>query len=334
MRHEPYPAPHEGSRADCIPWCLGPTRDYAAWAGCVSAAAGDCSIKDGATSIRKLGYSPNPVAQALSSGSTQVIGLIVPDIGNPFWAVYASAIEAAAHLQGLDVLRCSATSDSTAFFLSHLEEMKVRGILLATDLPDEDRAVAKSLSTRLVQLSSHRPLDGTVSIASDLYQGARQATYHLRSLGHARIAFLGDLSGDDPRLAGWSDTLGVSLQAPGLAFQAEFTMRGGLEAMRSILAAPETPTAVFASSDAIAIGALHAIREARLDVPAHISLISLDDSPEAAFALPGITSVRQPVEDMARDAIAALLDEQHLEARLHMYPMTLVQRSSTASPAN
>ena len=282
--------------------------------------------------VQRLGYRPNASAQALSRGTTQVIGLIMPDIGNPFFASYAAAVEAAARLQDLDVMLCSTRSRSCVEFIHHLDAMRVRGILLASELPVEDEPSVHSISTRVVQLDTHRLIAGGVGVASDLHRGAREATNYLLDRGHRNIAFLGDTRPDELRHAGWASALRDARAEPELAALAPFSREGGLAAMRAILASGELPTAVFASSDMIAVGALRALREAGLGVPTDVSLMSLDDSPESAFAFPGVTAVRQPIDEMARDAVAAVADIGYLKTGLHTYPLTIVERHSVAPP--
>ncbi|MCA4135352.1 LacI family DNA-binding transcriptional regulator [Arthrobacter sp. M4] len=283
--------------------------------------------------VAKLGYQPNAAAQTLSRGTSQVIGLIIPDIGNPFFGAFASAIESAARSQGFDVMICSTHSNSTAYYVRHLDSLRVHGILMLAILDPRDEPLVHKVSTRIVQLNDPRPVAGGVSVAADLYNGARDAVRHLIALGHQTVAFLGDLDDGEPRHAGWRDALRELGAAPGPSAHAPFSREGGVAGMKELLLAGEPPTAVFASSDMIAIGALRALHEAKIRVPEDVSIVSFDDSPESAFAFPGITAMRQPIEKMAQEALTALINPRHLRPGLHLHPTTLVERQSTAPPA-
>ncbi|WP_082488237.1 LacI family DNA-binding transcriptional regulator [Microbacterium sp. Leaf159] len=280
--------------------------------------------------VQKLGYRPNAAARALSLGSSEVLGLVIHDIGNPFYARLARAVEIEAERLGSRVIIGSTLGDpaKTIDHLRELDARQVSGIILVSPLDDDNARKIDRLSSPLVQLDADAPLASRAILRPDLRAGTLMALEHLFDLGHDSVAFLGSPPGADERHAAWSDAHRLSGRTPGPAAAISYTREGGYDGMRTILE-EQTPSAVFASSDMIAVGALRALREVGLQVPSEVSVVSFDDSPEAPFAAPPLTTVHQPVEEMAADAVAALLAPESGVHGRRTYDVRLVIRDST-----
>lgn len=191
-----------------------------------------------------------------------------------------------------------------------------------------------------------RDLDAPAVVA-DNRDGGYRLGRHLVGLGHRRIAFLGDLvaSSVQDRLAGLRDAVGdaglpfdrslvVDVQ-PGDQLDSAATGRKTAELTRALIARPDRPTAIFASCDAHARAVLTTLRDLGLSVPGDLSLVGFDDDPIAAPPDLGLTTVRQPFEEMGRAAFAILarrIADPRLPAEHAVLPVTVIERSSTAAP--
>jgi LacI family transcriptional regulator len=173
------------------------------------------------------------------------------------------------------------------------------------------------------------------------WQGAFEATEYLIGLGHCRIGFISGLAGltsTTERLAGYSAALaqhGLALDERLIA-EGSFLQEGGYTAAQQLLALPDRPTAIFAANDLSALGAMEAVREHGLRIPKDISLVGFDDIPQASLGYPKLTTVRQPLSEMGREAANILLEEiAHPEQprRRVTLPTKLIIRDSCCPPA-
>lgn len=281
--------------------------------------------------MAQLGYRPNLAARALRIGSSRLIGLVLQDVSNPFFGALAKEIDRVARNQGLDVIVGNTFGESPVRLIQHLDALQVAGIVLAVGVAFEEESHLQLVGTRIIQLDD-RVRAGGVAVTADLYAGAQLAVRHLLELGHDTVAFLGAVDPEQPRYAGWRDALAAAAAPPGRAVRAAYSREGGLAATTELVSGGGAPTAVFASSDLIAIGALRALRHAGLRVPEDVSVVSFDDSPETAFASPALSAIRQPIDALAQAAVTALLDADHLPPGRHLFPVELIERDSVASP--
>jgi LacI family transcriptional regulator len=330
-------------------------RDVAAAAGVSTTAVsrwlnGAIKLPEGtANRIRKaiaeLRYEPNLHARRLNSGSTDTLALVLPDIADPFFAALAGSVEAAADDAGYGLMLCS-TRNRTEREVDYLERARrnhVDGVLFATNHPDDDgRLLAAMNGQRAVVLLDEDVPGVTASrVFCDNAGGGRMATQALIDAGHRRIAFLGGMQGvmsAEARAEGYR----AALHANGLAYDERlvafgaYTAEHGAKSMRALLALEERPTAIFASSDQIAIGALAALAEAALAVPLDLSIIAYDDVAPFSHFLPAITAVRQPLDDMGRGGVAAmvrLLSDPASDTSSVFLPVQLIRRGSVATPS-
>jgi LacI family transcriptional regulator len=269
--------------------------------------------------IAELGYRPNGLARALKRGRTNVIGLLVPDSSNPFFAAMSHAIEERAAAAGFVVLlgNSAGSPEREHGFVQALLEQRVDGIVL---LGTEDEAkAAETLSASTVPVVAlHRTLpwigaapadwrpDGVVSVDNEA--GGYEATRHLRRHGHRRVACIAGPEGalpSDERVAGWRRALAGTNAA---LVREPFTREGGYRAARELFAAGRAPRAVFVCSDEQAIGVLRYAVESGRSMPEDVALVSFDGTRDGLFTTPTLTSVVQPMGEIARIAMDRILE--------------------------
>ncbi|MES1204349.1 MAG: LacI family DNA-binding transcriptional regulator [Pseudomonadota bacterium] len=267
--------------------------------------------------IKKLDFVPNGVARGLMSSKTGALGMIVPDIVNPFFAVLVRGAETVARRAGFRLLLCN-TENDLALERQYVEDMishRVEGLLIA---PVDDRSKANLMPL----VRRHFPfvlIDRSVAgldcdlVQADSVAGARTLMSHLISIGHRRIAVIiepDNVSTARERLQGYRE----ALQAAGLQEESDLIVptspdrAGGYEAMRKVLARTPLPTAVFAVNNMTAMGAMQAISEHNLVVPRDIALVCFDDVEHLAVVSPFLTVMNQPTETFGTVASQLLLD--------------------------
>lgn len=263
----------------------------------------------------ELQYVADPNASRLAAGRTRTIGMVVPLITQWYFAQVVTGAEGVLAASGYDLLLYNVGGPSgRARFLESLPFRKRVDGVIVVDLPLSEREQERlqSAGAPVVLVGVRSRTAPTVTI--DNVAAACTATRHLVNLGHERIGLVSG-SPDDPlgfpapleRRAGYQRVLEeAGLDArPELDVPGNFSMRGGAEAMAQLLAADRPPTAVFAESDEMAIGALKTVRDAGLCVPADISVIGFDDHEAAEYL--GLTTMHQSVLDQGEVAAGVLL---------------------------
>jgi LacI family transcriptional regulator len=292
--------------------------------------------------IVALDYRPNILAKRLSLGRSEAIGMMTPEIANPFFAELAAAVENEAEKHGYSVLM-SSTGGNRERELASLRRLKdghVDGLIMMTNRPD-DGSLAATLHHygHIVLIDEDIPGVNVPKIFVENREGAHAATRHLIEAGHRRIAHIGGpakLFSAIERLAGYRDAIaevGMTVD-DGDIRQGEYSREFGRAAMLDILAGGRPPTAVFAGSDFIAIGIMEAVRSKGLNVPQDISLVGFDDMPFADLLAPGLTTIRQPTAELGRigfGTLKALIDKAS-PPELTRLPVALVKRNSVAPP--
>lgn len=263
--------------------------------------------------IAALGYRPNAAARALRLGSSELLGLLVPDNRNPFDNELAHAVEEEAERHGYSLLMANSgrSLQRQQRQLQHLISRQVEGVIVVPMSGDLDATELRAAGIPLTFLADSRADPAVPSACTDLFAGAVLAVEHLLGHGHESVALLiGRTSGPnvDGRERGWRATLEEAGHAPGPLLRAEFSREGGYAAGLEFLALPERPTAIFTSSDMQAIGLLRALHEAGVSVPGQVAVVSFDGSPESEYAWPTLTTVKQPIAAMARAAVESVLD--------------------------
>jgi DNA-binding LacI/PurR family transcriptional regulator len=299
--------------------------------------------------MESLGFRPNRAAQQLRAGRNLTFGLIVPSVANPFWGAWAAHLEAVALAHGRQIYLCNSERDPDRerAYVDQLWADGVEHIVLSTSLPSLDHLrPAMDAGLRVIafdrERQPHDP-DGLVSVSVDNELGARMATQHLVDLGHRRIAFVsGAITtvSRRRRLAGYQAALedsGIPLD-PDLvqgARQLGDSDSGpvGREIVGALLELPDPPTALVTINDMFALGAYAAIRDAGRDV-SDVAVVGFDDIPLAALVSPGLTTVRQPLREMADEVLRLIVEPEAGQAsRAIVFKPTLVERASSGVEA-
>lgn len=263
--------------------------------------------------IRVLGYRPNASAQALRTGSSKLLGLIVPELTNTFWAELAVEAGAAARARGFDLIVGSSEGD-VAVEQQHLRSLSARqvdGIMLVSGMARADLTMVAYMRPRIVLLSMFYDVPHVASIGVDAYQGAYDGTTHLVDHGYESIGLIIGGSGGlavELRESGWQSATRDAGLPDGPIARTTFSRQGGYEAALRMFGGPSRPRAVFVSSEMQAVGVLKALFELGLQVPNDVALVAFDGTIEGEFTNPQLTSVQQPVREMAELAIDRLLD--------------------------
>lgn len=283
----------------------------------------------------ELGYHAG-VPQPAAAVRTGYLGIVVPDLGNPFFTGVLDGVQARARQDDLAVLFANSDEDqATEQDLVRRMARQVDGVVLCSPRTSEDRLRALAARTNLVLFN--REVPGIPSIVLDAEDGMRQAIQHLAALGHRRCAYLGG-----PRTS-WSDRA----RRRGLAEAAERhgtevvefgpfppVFEGGLQGADLALAADVT--AIVAYNDLVAFGALARLNARGVPVPDEISLVGFDDLVFAAISAPPLTTIAMPTEAAGRAAVTILLDLLDGvadEPAAQVLDTHLIVRATTAPPA-
>lgn len=266
--------------------------------------------------VEALGYRPNQAALALKSGSARTLVLVVPDgddpvFANPFFSEFASAIESAARAHGY-ALYTTASSFDPEVVVERFHEFAARqvdGVLVLPGAAPLDRIGIDRVGIPWFELNVARPEFGVASLGTDLRRGAAAAVEHLYEHGHDRVGFIGESETSEPRYVGWLEAAAAAGSPAGACWPGEITRFGGYQAGQRMLADPDRPTAVFIATDRMAVGVLRACNEAGIRVPEDLAIVSFDGSWEGEYSWPPLTSLRQPIEDMAARAVARVLGQ-------------------------
>jgi LacI family transcriptional regulator len=293
--------------------------------------------------IREHGYTTNRSARALSGGRTGLVGVTLPRVQPTYFSSILDGAAEALDEQDSRIVLCPTKHehDREVSLLDRLMHGTTDGALLI--LPEETNAELNVLLNhgyRFVVVDPRKPVDERIpAVSAANSAGATQATRHLLSLGHRRIAAITGPVGwmaSEERRRGYHAALvdaGV-MPDPELEVESNFLLSGGVEAAEKLLSRADRPTAIFAFNDNLAIGAMQAAHARGLRIPEDVSIVGFDDTIEAALVTPALTTVRQPLAEMGRMAVSLLtrlLENQRFEA-LHVELATrLVVRDSTAT---
>jgi len=290
---------------------------------------------------QELGYRPNPLARGLRGLGTMLLGVIVREITDPFFAGAIEAVSTEANRRDYNVVlgHAHGRADEAIVLAGVLEQRHVDSIILLGDMSDQPRLIddLRGASVPVVALWQGSRPAGIASVSVDNRAGINTVLDHLTGLGHRRIAFvagrrLGDIQEREDAYVEYMAQLGQGVPKGYLQYAAN-DPTGGVTALRAFLELPERPTAVIASTDVLAIGLLHEAHVRGLSVPGDISITGFDDIPLAAFTVPALTTVRMPTREMVRAAIAMVIDDEMTtlsgELRHPVLQPSLVVREST-----
>jgi len=294
---------------------------------------------------RELGYRPNPLARGLRGASTMLLGAVVRDITDPFFAgaVEALSVEAMAHGYNVVLGHAHGRADEALALTMVLETRHCDAIVLLGDMQNQPRLLAdlKDSVVPVVALwQGTSPLD-VPTVDVDNRAGIRAGLDHLFGLGHQRIAFVSGRPLGDVRERRAAFEEAMRERFGGLCDDyvqaAPNTPAGGEEAFRALFALDEPPTAIMTSTDTLAVGVLHAAYLTGRTVPRDLSVVGFDDILLASHTVPALTTLRMPLAEIVRAGVDIAVDlakngRRDGEARVEIIEPSLIVRQSTAPP--
>jgi LacI family transcriptional regulator len=292
--------------------------------------------------LAETGYVPNMLARSLRSKRTDMIALLIPDMTNPFYTTLAQGVETAARKAGVSMILANSdeNEDEELRHIRVLLQRQVDGLLLA---PTGDGSAAIRLcegqDVPLVYVD-RRPVRPDVDVVrADSETGGLELGRLLISLGHRTMTIL---SGPSRVLAAIDRNSGFRRavveeggQPEPRVIYGEFTIESGYARTMEAMGADPQPTAVFATNNFIALGALHALKELALRVPEDVAVVGFDDLPEAMVIFPFLTVAAQPADEIGRQSVSLLLDrlaDPTCKPRDIVLPAQLVVRESSGGP--
>ena len=263
--------------------------------------------------IKKTAYRPNNVARALASGTSRTYGLVLPNVSNVFLASLAHALQQEALANGMVMLLGDAgdSRQRERQLLNNLLSQQVDGLIYISVDRHPWIELLQESGTPFVMLDSVDPALGVSVLRVDEQAASRQVTAHLLSHGYQQVGIITgpqEMLNTQERLTGWREALAdAGLQEnPAWIYTAPFTREGGYQAAQILLQGETRPRALFTSNEAQAIGFIRALAERGLRVPDDVALVCFNGTGLAAYQVPSLTSVRQPVNEMAKAAISML----------------------------
>jgi LacI family repressor for deo operon, udp, cdd, tsx, nupC, and nupG len=296
--------------------------------------------------IAATGYSPNTLAQSFRRGKTHIIMVVLPSVGDPFFTEVMHGIRVIASRRGYSLL-----INETQFNTMTEDEIgamvvsrQVDGIVLLASMSPFGTRVLSSNSRRALPIvigceTVSLDLENFPSVHIDNRAAAREATGHLLSLGHRDIALIYGTSDSlltRDREQGYREAMeqaGIKVDE-NRVLEGRMSLEGAIEATRTLLREEPRPTAIFCANDEMAVGCMHAVKQAGLRIPQDISVLGFDDNRYARFMDPPLTTIRQPAQAIGERVMRRLLREIE-EGRSHdaeqdIVPHELITRLQVA----
>ena len=294
--------------------------------------------------IEKYNYTPNLLATALTGKNSYTLGLLMPNLANPFFGEIAKSVEDRARELGFSVIMCSTDYDAEreALYFTLLQKKRVDGVIILSGFENQDIIASRKLKPDMPVALIARDVQTFPinSISIDDFVGGYEAARHLLQLGHRRMGLIVEnIKCAWERVRGFRQALaeeGLTLEDRYIV-TGEATVENGKAFALRLLDEDPAPTAIFATNDILAIGTLRAAGERRLQVPEKLSVVGFDNTLLATIADPPLTTVAQPMAQMGSQIVDLLVQEIKGEAtnkqRIVLLP-ELVVRESTAAPTN
>ncbi|RNI24244.1 LacI family DNA-binding transcriptional regulator [Flexivirga caeni] len=291
--------------------------------------------------VAALGYVGNASARSLAAQRSGVVGLVLPGLSNPFFAALADSIADEVARHDLSLLLCTTRDvrQREEDYTNLLEGQAVDGMLYLGAHPSNrrlGRVIKRGLPVVVVD-EPQEQLPPVTTLTVDNFTGGFQATSHLLDLGHRRIFYLGGpakLGTEHERRRGYSEALtraGIDTSAD-LALSGSYTETFGVSALPHILTGKVQATAVFCASDHMALGLMSAAHVHGVQIPDDLSVVGFDDIQLAKYTTPGLTSVRQPVQEISHTAVEMLVSRMNNPAaapEARTLPVELIVRGSS-----
>lgn len=292
-----------------------------------------------------LNYSPNPFAQALRGSRTNLLGVIVREIADPFFAKLISELSIQARTKGFHLVLGHAGSDplEALELNAYLGMRHTDGIFLLGDLQGDEEPLFDVIgkNQEVIALCRGHSPDQIHTINTDNKEGIKMIMDHLTSLGHKKIGFIdGGWLGDiRERLDSYRDYLNIN----GIPFNPKWvqncknTAEGGYLAANKFIGLDDLPTAILASDDEIAIGAMSALSAHGKNIPEDISITGFDNIQISKYSNPSLTTIEQPIEEMCAIAIEIMIDtleerKSEFSVKTTLVKPKLIIRESTGQP--
>lgn len=293
--------------------------------------------------MEMLGYNPNYAARALKTGRSGSIGLVIPDIGNPFYPEFARGAEDAARAAGYTLFLCNGDRDEKKereYIAAMADRLTDGFILYKPHLPEAELTACAGGAPMVLVDASPESYPQSPLVNADDEAGVEAALAHLWGLGHRRIAMIAgrlDSFSARRRVRAFEDFFTRQGQAvpPGFLQYGQYDWHSGYTCAQSLLRRADVPTAIWAANDLMAIGAMKAAAERGLLIPEELSVVGNDDIMMAALFLPGLTTVRIPNYEMGELSVLKVLAQLSGDADPGRYDLPLpelVCRQSTAAP--
>ncbi|MCR4424693.1 MAG: LacI family transcriptional regulator [Firmicutes bacterium] len=295
--------------------------------------------------VSRVGYRPNRIARALRRGTSQMLGLVLPDITNPFFTEVAAGVQTAAERHGYAVFLAGADGSPKrqAKLIRALADRQVDGMILCpVDNADPlfDAASCDDHGVRCVLIDRGPRRSGNDVVTCDNYGGSLRLTRHLIELGHTRLGCIAGPKGlgvSQDRVRGFRDAMReFGLAAPeGSVYHGSFSAAAGEEGAASILRVHPDTTALFCLSDWTALGALAYLSKHSIPVPGQVSVAGFDNIHMSSLVHPALTTVDQPKREMGQAAVRLLLERisgRREAPKAITLPSTVILRDSTGPP--
>lgn len=293
--------------------------------------------------MRDLGYVPDATARSLRVGRTDTVGLVIPDNSNPFFAALARYIEEAGFEAGYTTILANSNErpDREHRYVSTLVSKRVDGLILSPSRGDHSTLIRLLENARLpvVVVDRDAELPNADIVLYDNAGGSYEATRYMIDLGHEQIACIAgpaDASSAAERVKGFRRAMEEARLpiADNAVVDSDFHFVGGRQATARLLDTGERFTALVAGNDLMAAGAMRELTDRGISVPDDVSVIGFDDAPLAEMIWPTLTTMRQPLQDMAHTAVSKLMERMNggngSPPTRTVLPTSLVIRQSTA----
>lgn len=268
-----------------------------------------------------LKYEPNQLARALRLRQTNTIGMIIPDVSNPFFSSIVKSVEIESRKAGYSVITCDSQEDTEM----EKESVKILGMrkvdgMIICPVGEESKHISELSKKNIpfIIVDRYFPELKLAYVVSDNYNGSIQAVDHFVEKGHRKIAFIQGLpnsSVNKERLKGYRDALqkhNIPVNDSYIVGD-NFGEQNGYIGAKILLNGSERPTAIFAASNLISLGVMRAVSEEHLKIPDDISIIAFDDQPYSDFLSTPMTTIEQKKEELGKISIKLLLDEIKLQ---------------------
>lgn len=288
--------------------------------------------------MKKMDYYPSFVASALTGKRTETLGLLIPDISNPFFSEISRTIEDRAYERGKSVIMCNTDNNQKkeAMYVELLQRKEIDGLIITSGF--QNKQLLQQLirnHTPVVMLAHDDPSLDLSVVSVDDHKGGFIATSHLLTNGHRNIAIIAEkVRSSRMRIYGYQeahDLENVEVDE-GNILKVTASIKNGKALAQQLLERKNPPTAVFACNDLIAIGVIKAVREKGLSIPEDLSVVGFDNTILATTTVPALTTVAQPIEEMGRkvvDIVIQKIEESTETKERILFLPKLIERGTT-----